>query len=99
MKIGINAVNQPEGGSLANLRQLFAEWTASDVLGSDQVVVFASAAAVERLGQSLPSNALLVPVPSSNRGLVGRLYAEQFDLPRLLRRHQIDVLFCPGNTM
>src|SRR5258706_4113387 len=99
MRIGINAVNQPEGGSLANLRQLFREWERAGLLGSDQIVVFASAAAATRLREFFPRETVLVPVPVADKGLVGRLVAEQFKLPALLRRHEIDVLFCPGNTM
>jgi glycosyltransferase involved in cell wall biosynthesis len=99
MKIGINAVNQPQGGSLANLRQLFSEWGRSALLGSDQIVVFASTAAAARLRESLPPEARVVVLPAADKGLLGRLAAEQISLPGLLQRYEIDVLFCPGNTM
>jgi len=99
MRIGINAVNQPQGGSLANLRQLFAEWGRGGLLGADEIIVFASAAAASRLRDSFPPNALVIDVSAADKGLAGRLWAEQVALPRLLRRHAVDVLFCPGNTM
>jgi glycosyltransferase involved in cell wall biosynthesis len=99
MNIGINAVNQPQGGSLANLRQLFREWQRGGLLNSDQLTVFASKVAAGRLTDSLPPEARLIAVPAADSGLTGRLFAEQVRLPTLLREHQIDVLFCPGNTM
>ena len=99
MRIGINAVNQPQGGSLANLRQLFGEWKRAGLLGSDQIVVFASTTAAKRLRDSIPQDSLIVHVPIADRGLAGRLFAEQVRLPRLMHSNAIDVLFCPGNTM
>jgi alpha-1,3-rhamnosyl/mannosyltransferase len=99
MKIGINAVNQPQGGSLANLRQLFGEWERAGLLADDEIVVFASSTAASRLRDSLPSGVVLIDVPQADKGLTGRLVAEQLKLPSLLRRHAVDVLFCPGNTM
>lgn len=99
MRIGINAVNQPLGGGLASLRQLFSEWDRVGLLATDRMVVFASRAAASRLKESFPRAAQLIAVPVADKGPAGRLLAEQIMLPRLLKRHEIDVLFCPGNTM
>jgi glycosyltransferase involved in cell wall biosynthesis len=99
MRIGINAVNRPLGGGLASLRQLFGEWELANLLASDEIVVFASTPAADRLRESFPRGAQVILMPDADKGPWGRLVAEQITLPRLLKRHPVDVLFCPGNTM
>lgn len=99
MRIGVNALFQAHGGSLANLTQLLSEWSRTQALEQDELVVFASAGSARRLHDVIPAGCEVVIVDSADRGGMRRIGAEQFTLPRLLTRLRIDVLFCPANTV
>ncbi|HET8798746.1 MAG TPA: glycosyltransferase family 1 protein, partial [Thermoanaerobaculia bacterium] len=103
MKIGISAVYFASGGSLTNLVQLLREWRLSGALDAHRVVLFASPAAVDALRARLDGETLrgigIELLGSRGRGLLARLLAEQILLPRRLREHAIDVVFCPANVI
>lgn len=103
MRIGISAVYYASGGSLTNLVQLLREWGRSGALQNHLVIVFASPSASQALTAQLPADVLAqlewVSVGNEGRGLLARLWAEQVVLPQLLRRHEVDVVFCPANVI
>lgn len=103
MNIGISVLFQASGGSLNNLVRLLLEWGASGALDEHRVVVFASARADAALRNELPS-AVTAKIETvvdarADRGLPGRLWAEQISLPRGLKARAIDVLYCPANVV
>ena len=98
MRLGVNALGQIRGGTLEHLAQLLARW-AELVRGSDhRVILFASNGTLQRIGK-IPEGIEVHPVPAADRGVLHRVVAEQFLLPRLCAGHLIDVLFCPASTM
>jgi glycosyltransferase involved in cell wall biosynthesis len=103
MRIGISAVYYASGGSLTNLVQLLREWGRAGALQNHHIIVFASPSASQALKAQLPADVLAqlewVRVGNEGRGLLARLWAEQVVLPRLLRRHHVDVVFCPANVI
>lgn len=99
MRIGINGLFQASGGSLKSLTQLFDQWRRSGVLALHEFVLFASQHTQERLRDVLPPEIKVCHMPLADRGLVGRLIAEQLQLSRAVAKEQVDVLFCPANTM
>jgi len=99
MRIGVNALFQAHGGSLANLTQLLTEWNRTGALGDDDLVIFASSGSARRLRDVIPPRCELIIVEAADRGNLRRVLAEQVNLPWLLAKQRIDVLFCPANTI
>ncbi len=99
MRIGINALFQARGGSLTNLAELLREWRAAGELRSREVVLFASAGTIERLGDAVQDDVTIVRPPELGESVWGRILVEQFWLSRRIGRENIDVLFSPGNTI
>ena len=99
MRIGVNALFQAHGGSLANLTELLTEWNRTGALGDDQLVIFASSGSAQRLRDVIPARCELIIVEAADRGSLRRVLAEQVNLPWLLAKQHIDVLFCPANTI
>ncbi len=99
MRIGVNALFQAHGGSLANLTQLLREWGRTQALVGDELVIFASAGSARRLEEVMPPQCQVVVVGSADGGGIRRIFAEQVTLARLVSARQLDVLFCPANTV
>ena len=99
MRIGINALFQARGGSLSNLAELLHEWRAAGELLTTEVVLFVSAGTLERLGDAVGPDILVVRPPDVGESVWGRIPVEQFWLARRMAKEKIDVLFSPGNTI
>ena len=103
MRLGISALFQASGGSLTNLAQLLRAWDAAGALARHEITLFTSPRVAERLRKSVGEETLqkmtVVSFPLSDRGLAARLIDEQWRLPRAVERHNIDLLFCPGNVV
>jgi len=97
MRIGINALFQPNGGSLRNLRQLLAGWRSLLAERGHTAVVFCSRDAYSKVASFSDARLQMVRVSPRVSGIAGRLLFEQGPLLFLIRRYQIDVLFCPAN--
>src|SRR5688572_22342663 len=99
MRIGISCLFRPEGGSLKNLSQLLSAWRASKAARPHEFTLFASAEARERLASELWSGIEVVCVSRAGGSWLRRFSAEQVELPTQLARREIDILYCPANTM
>ncbi len=99
MRVGINALFQASGGSLTNLLQLIDEWQRSGTFAAHRLVFFLSRQTLLRVQHVLPAAAERVVLSGADSGLAARVFVEQFLLPIHIRRHRLDVLFCPGNTL
>jgi len=98
-RIGVNAVFQASGGSLTNLVQLISQWERAGVFAAHDVTFYLSRPTTERLQQFLPATVEKVVLAGADGGPAIRVFVEQVLLPRWIRRHDLDVLYCPGNTM
>jgi glycosyltransferase involved in cell wall biosynthesis len=63
--------------------------------GKDRIVVIGDASMRDRLQP--PSGLEWIEISPSRGGLAGRIFRENFEIPRRLRQLEIDVLFHPGN--
>lgn len=103
MRIGVNVLYQPSGGSLHSLVGLLRDWNAIGGLDRHQWILYCSGNAAERLRRGVAADVLakleLVVFRRSDRGLAGRFFDEQVALPAAAKAHAIDVLFCPANVM
>jgi glycosyltransferase involved in cell wall biosynthesis len=101
LRIAINGLFRASGGSLTNLAQLVREWDASGALDEHRFILFASRETIEGLErQAIGLHKITFEVLTARgAGLVARLWAEQVVLPRRLRHHRADVVFCPGNVV
>lgn len=93
MKIGVNTTCAVAGGAITHLRNLLPAML--DQLGEDRIVVIGEASIRDRL--SPPSGLEWIEISPSRGGLLGRLLRENFEIPDLLKRLNVDVLFHPGN--
>lgn len=98
-RIGINALFHASGGSLANLRELITHWNQQGVFAEHDIHLYASPHVARELAPLLPCEAHLRVLKAAAHSWPGRIYAEQLQLPLILLRDRIEVLFCPGNTV
>lgn len=102
LRIGISALHRASGGSLTHLTHLLSDWKRDGTLARHRFVIFAgphSDANLRRILPDLPEHVEIVLFPRAGRGLLYRLLDEQFRLPRMLKKHSIDVLLCPANVI
>jgi glycosyltransferase involved in cell wall biosynthesis len=99
MHIGINALFQAHGGSLANLKNLLIEWNRMEKYRRLRVTIYASNHVATQLRPYLQGHEYIRLLEQADRGLWSRTWVEQQVLPALLRRDKVDVLFCPANTL
>lgn len=97
MRIGINALFQPNGGSLRNLTALLTDWRPLLAEKQHVVIVFCSTDSFAKLSSWASDRIKMVEMVPRISGTVGRLVAEQFPLPLLIRTYKIDVIFNPAN--
>jgi glycosyltransferase involved in cell wall biosynthesis len=93
LRIGINTTCAVAGGAITHLRNLLPPML--EQAGQDRIVVIGDASMRDRLQP--PSGIEWVEITKASGGLAGRIFRENFEIPRLVRQHEIDVLFHPGN--
>lgn len=98
MKIIINALFSPQGGSLQNLKQLLNEWHISGVLQTQNFTIVTNEEVRNRLELSSDFKVKFIVLPKMKFKLGGRVFQEQFSLPRICKELNADILFCPSNT-
>ena len=99
MRIGINALFNATGGSLTNLRILLTEWSAKQQVDQQaDVFLYVTKQTWEKLND-ISLNKIQIRLAPSNWSCFGnRYFFEQFWLPIIGKRDELDVLFCPANT-
>lgn len=98
-RIGINALFQARGGSLTNVTQLIEEWCNMGLFQEHQFIFFCSLHTANHLKVKIPHNSKIIVMKLADRGLIWRVITEQIILPFIIRKLNLDVLFCPANTM
>ena len=97
MRIGINALFQPNGGSLRNLTQLLKEWHPRISERRHTIIVFCGSDSYAKLSWLEDERVRFVKASPDVYGPISRLLVEQGPLLFLMNRYEIDVLFCPAN--
>ena len=96
VNLGIDASNISSGGGLTHLVQMLSVAKPMDS-GVASVHVWASAGTAKKLPQF---DWLVTHTPSwRNAGLLRRMWAQQFELPSLVKAAGCSVLFSPGGTL
>ena len=98
MKFGVNALFNASGGSFTNLQILIEEWTTKNIFKDHQCFLFVGASTYEKLKNIIPAEVQVVVSKTAAWGTSARLIVEQVWLPRLLKKYQLDVLYCPANS-
>ncbi len=98
MKFGVNALFNASGGSFTNLQILIEEWTTNNIFKDHQCFLFVGASTYEKLKNIIPAEVQVVVSKTAAWGTSARLIVEQVWLPRLLKKYQLDVLYCPANS-
>jgi len=90
MNIGLLAAQRTSGGGVAFRRHLTAALAAHDDV--DRLVVFGDPSAGG-------TGDAVIGVGASDLGPFAAMLEEVVALPRLVRRHRVDVLICPGSSV
>ncbi len=96
MRIGIcalGAISQDTGGQtyIINLCR------ALRLMGGENEYIFFVSSGEGAILDMTKSNFKIVEVPHSSSGVLQRVAAEQFKLPSLIRKHDIEVMYYPNN--
>ncbi len=98
MRVGINLLFNPTGGSLTNLIVLLEEWSSASYCDQTIIYLFISPQALSKLPKFLLTNFKVKVCPKGGTGNLWRMLTEQAWLPFAIWREQIDILYCPANT-
>ena len=98
MKFGVNALFNASGGSFTNLQILVEQWTKKNIFRDHQCFLFIGASTYVKLKSTIPAEVQVVISRIASRGTFARLFMEQVWLPTLLKKYQLDVLYCPANS-
>jgi glycosyltransferase involved in cell wall biosynthesis len=92
MHVLINAASAHMGGALTYLQNVLP-WLPR-VAPEDRFIVYLPKTSKEKIGslENLP-NVQLEPFPHTQTGGLSRLYFDQYEIPRLVRQHSVDVLY------
>ena len=98
MRIAINALSVKIGGGVTYMRNLVPRIAKADP--DDEYFLIVAAENYQAVFSSLVlgPNLTIIKISTRNRLLV-RMFKEQFVLPFVMRRHRIDILFCPANII
>lgn len=96
LHIGVDATNISSGGGLTHLVELLRA-TDNEAIGFARMTIWCSL----QTSKHLPEREwLTICTPSwANRGVLSRMFGQQFFIPRLVTQSKVHVLFSPGGSL
>jgi glycosyltransferase involved in cell wall biosynthesis len=98
MKIGVSAPYRMHGGGLVHLTQLLNVWVSAGVDREHTITLFTRRENMQSL--CLTRSAIrFTPIAEQEVSTVAKLVWEQCIFPSIIKKAQLDVLFCPGGIV